>query len=109
MSLVVKQKQQFPPLFAVWRPHLDRWQFCKPLRDEQGTIIGFRSVWRPWASSEFALVKSQLGRVCVSGKEITYFKVGSFRVQELDDRSLVTRTIPALNFVEWKHLPRPGL
>jgi hypothetical protein len=109
MSLVIKQKQQFPPVFAVWRPHLDRWQICRPQRNESGEITGFRSVWRPWASSEFALSKSTAGSVCVNSKELDYFRVGVFRVQELVDRSLVKRNIPAISFIDWRHLPRSGL
>ena len=111
VSLVVRQKPQFPALFAVWRPTLDRWQFCRPLRSADGAVIGFRSVWRPFAGMRFehtdrAGVKQV---VLVRGRPVSYCQAGTFHVRELEERSLVERKIPAFEFGCWRTLPRPTI
>jgi hypothetical protein len=111
-SLVIKQKPRFPALFAVWRPHLNRWQFCRPLRDGRGEVVGFRSVWRPTVSAEFMSSRTSGAKreVLVSGRNpVLYWQVGAFYVEELEDRGLVERKIPAFEFGCWRSLPRPGL
>jgi hypothetical protein len=110
-SLVVRQKPQFPALFAVWRPALDRWQFCRPVRGDGGAVIGFRSVWRPFTSVEFrgARVTGNKQEVSVHGRPVTYWQIGAFHVRELEDRGLIDRKIPAFEFGCWRCLPRPTI
>jgi hypothetical protein len=110
-SLVVRQKPQFPSLFAVWRPTLDRWQFCRPVRGADGAIITFRSVWRPFTTVEFGGARITGGKqtVLVRGRTIIYWQIGAFHVRELEDRGLVDRKIPAFEFGCWRSLPRPTI
>jgi len=109
-SLVVRQKPQFPALFAVWRPTLDRWQICRPHRDA-GVVSGFRSVWRPFTTMEFkhAAAVGAEQEVLVNGRTVKYRQVGTFHVRELEDRGLVERKIPAFQFSCWRCLPRPTI
>lgn len=110
-SLIVRQKPQFPALFAVWRPTLDRWQFCRPLRNKDGAIVGFRSVWRPFIGTEFthAEIPGAKQKVSVHERPVTYWQIGAFHVRELEDRGLVDRKIPAFRFGCWRSLPRPTI
>lgn len=110
-SLIVRQKPQFPSLFAVWRPTLDRWQFCRPLRGTDGAVVGFRSVWRLFAGMEFkhAARTGAKQEVLVRDRPIAYWQSGTFHVRELEDRGLVERKIPAFEFGCWRSLPRPTI
>lgn len=110
-SLVVRQKPRFPALFAVWRPTLDRWQFCRPVRGDDDAVIGFRSVWRPFTSMEFkgSRVAGAKQEVSVRGQPVAYQQIGAFHVRELEERGLVDRKIPAFQFGCWRSLPRPTI
>jgi hypothetical protein len=103
----------FPPLFAVWRPTLDRWHFLRTARDaETGAITGFKTVWGGWTMIRQHKTTGRAatggGTVSVRGKPLTYLMVGHhFVVWELADRDLAMRRIPVLALSCWRGLPRP--
>ena len=96
-----------PPMFAVWRPSLARWQI---LRVADSKI---RVAWGPWISATHHLTTGRSAptteiRVGTLGERRIQFRyVGEhIAVKELDDRDVVLRRIPVLDFPCWRCLPR---
>lgn len=45
-------KCSLPPVFAVWRPRHQRWDFLKPVRQPRtGRLLRISVEWRPWTRS----------------------------------------------------------
>lgn len=45
-------KCSLPPVFAVWRPRHQRWDFLKPVRHPRtGRLLRISTEWRPWTRS----------------------------------------------------------
>ena len=105
----------FPPLYAVWRPSLGRWQFCKTRRSESGHVRGFCTVWGAYTAVVHHVVDTRASaRPCkglVAGKPVSFRRVNEmFLVSELvesnDRMEVVERRIPVLDFTCWRRLPR---
>jgi hypothetical protein len=49
---VTPDKCSLPPVFAVWRPRNQRWDFLKPVRHPRtGRLLRISTEWRPWTRS----------------------------------------------------------
>ena len=127
---------RLPPVFAVWRPHNQRWDFLKPVRHARTkNLLRISTEYRPWTRSVLTSPEDPIATDChepiyrprpASKKRpasagprkripydavpLTYRRTGAhFTVWELEERDIVSYEVPILVFDDWRVLPRLGL
>ena len=137
MMSVTSRDLRLPSVFAVWRPHHQRWDFLKPIRQPRtGHLLRISTEFRPWTRSVLTSPENPVSITChepiyrprpasknrpasagprkripydPAPAPLTYRRTGAhFTVWELEDRSIVCYEVPILVFDDWRVLPRMG-